>query len=159
MEGARSLEYHSSMSTFQSKYDAWLVLILAATTVIELIAIVPIWTSDASWLIRAVTSLVLAGAAVLILWVLFTTDYVVTTEALRVRSGPLRWTIPLANIESVQPSRSIIAGPALSFDRLRVEAGGEELLISPKDRAGFLAALVQSDPALRQEGERVRRVA
>jgi PH (Pleckstrin Homology) domain-containing protein len=159
MEGANPLGYNARMSTFHSKYDVWLVLVLTATVAIEFVAIVAIWRNDTPWVIRAVTSLVLAGAAVLILWTLFTTDYVVTAEALRVRSGPLHWTIPLANIQSVQPSRSIIAGPALSLDRLRVEARGEALLISPKDRAGFLAALVQNDPALRKEGERVTRLA
>ena len=51
----------------------------------------------------------LAGAASVILWSLFKTDYMVTTDTLRVRYGPLRWSIPLSSIQSVQPSRSIIS--------------------------------------------------
>jgi uncharacterized membrane protein YdbT with pleckstrin-like domain len=158
-DGRRGLGYASSMSTFQSKYDLWLVLLLAATVGVEGFGIVSVWTGDAPWVIRVLTSLVLVGAASLILWTLVTTDYRVTSDALRVRSGPLRWTIPLSSIRSVQPSRSVVAGPAWSLDRLRIETSEEALLISPKDRAGFLEALLQRDPALHRDGDRVTRAA
>ena len=147
------------MSTFQSKYDLWFVLLLTATVGVEGFAAVHVWTGNASWLVRVLTSIMLAGAAGFILWSLFKTDYMVTTDTLRVRYGPLRWSIPLSSIQSVQPSRSVISGPAWSLDRLRVQTSGESLLISPKDRAGFLAALIQQDPALHRDGDRVTRVA
>jgi hypothetical protein len=147
------------MSTFQSKYDLWLVLLLAAAAGVEGVGIVSVWMGNASWGDRVITSLVLASAASFILWTLVTTDYRVTAEAIRVRCGPLRWTIPLASIRSVQPSRSVLAGPAWSLDRLCIETSDEVLLISPKDRAGFLAALIQRDPALHRDGDRVTRAA
>jgi hypothetical protein len=145
------------MSTFQSKYDPWLVLLLAATVGVEGFGIVSVWTGNVPWVIRVLTSLGLLSAASFILWTLVTTDYTVTSKALCVRAGPLRWAIPLSSIRSVQPSRSVLAGPAWSLDRLYIETSGEALLISPKDRAGFLAALLQRDPALRREGDRVTR--
>lgn len=145
------------MSTFKSKYDAWLVLLLGAAAAVEAVAVVAIWRGNASWAVRALTSSTLAVSALFILWTLVTTHYVVAADVLRVRSGPIRWTIPLSSIRSVHPSRSIIAGPAWSLDRLSIEAQGQELLISPKDRAGFLAALHQNDPALQAEGDRLTR--
>jgi Bacterial PH domain len=61
-----------------------------------------------------------------------------------VRSGPFHWTIPLREIRSVRPTQDVRSGPALSFDRLRVEFGaGRVLLISPRDRDAFLADLVR----------------
>lgn len=145
------------MSTFQSKYDAWLVLLLAAAAVVEGIAIVAIWRGNAAWPVSVVASSILAVSAAVIVWTLVNTRYMVGATTLTIRSGPIRKTIPISSIQSVQPSRSILAGPAWSLDRLRIESTAEELLISPKDRAGFLAALMLSDPNLQREGERLTR--
>ena len=145
------------MSTFQSKHDAWLLLSLVAAAGVGAFALVRVWDGSSSWVVAAVTSLPLAMSALFVIWTLATTDYVVTADVLRIRCGPMGWTIPLSSIQSVQPSRSIIAGPAWSLDRLSIEAGGQELLISPKDRGGFIAALLKSDPDLRQEGDHLTR--
>lgn len=145
------------MSTFQSKYDTWLIVLMAAAVALEARALVAIWNGSASWMVGAITSLPLAISTLFILWTLLGTRYVVTADRLRIVCGPMRWTIPLASIQAVQPSRSVIAGPAWSLDRLRIEARDQELLISPKDQAGFLAALHQSDPNLQQQGDRLER--
>ena len=79
----------------------------------------------------------------LCVWTLLGTYYVIDATTLVAHSGPFRWTIPLREIRSVRSTRETRSGPALSFDRLRVEFGmGRVLLVSPRDKEAFLADLV-----------------
>jgi hypothetical protein len=93
-----------------------------------------------------------------ILWTFRSTRYLVTDREVIARSGPFRWRIEIAAIESIKPSRSPISSPALSIDRLEVRYGrGRKLLISPEDRVGFLDAVVARSPGLHRAEEQVRR--
>jgi hypothetical protein len=84
----------------------------------------------------------LLPALVLPLWLLLGTRYQLMAERLLVRCGPFRWRILLAEIRAVTPIRSLLSGPALSLDRLRVDYGRwRSVLISPRDRHAFLADL------------------
>jgi len=87
-----------------------------------------------------------ALAAVLVEWVMFSTYYEIDDAALLVRSGPFRWRIPLQEIVAVRELNSLRSGPALSMDRLEVSYSGRRLLISPADKAGFLAELQRRVP-------------
>ena len=62
---------------------------------------------------------------------------------------PFRPRIPLEEISAVRESNSVRSGPALSMDRLEIAcSNGRVLLISPGDKAGFLAALRRRAPQL-----------
>jgi hypothetical protein len=68
---------------------------------------------------------------------------------LLVRSGLLRYEIPLAQISEVRPSPEAWSSPAWSLDRLKVvyptrSGFHRSLLISPRDRDGFLDELARS---------------
>ena len=76
------------------------------------------------------------------LWLLFTTDYTVTTDELKVRSGPFKWTIRREDIRDITPTRHHLSSPALSLNRLEIRYGaGKRILVSPRDRNGFYRAL------------------
>ena len=46
-------------------------------------------------------------------------------------------------------SRTLLAGPALSLRRLELDHGTYDVaIVSPKDRDGFVAALVARNPAI-----------
>jgi len=77
------------------------------------------------------------------LWVLLGTRYELTPGRLRIRCGPFRWTTPLNEIRAVEPTRNPLSSPALSLvDRLRIDYGrGSSVMISPRDKARFLAEL------------------
>ena len=76
------------------------------------------------------------------MWLFASTDYRVSDGECLVRSGPFRWRIPLDDIEAVRATRNPLSSPALSLDRLEIRyAGGRKIMISPLDRAGFLAAI------------------
>jgi len=143
---------------FPSKIDGWLVALMAvpvgisvAATTAAMLAHPPL---PAGLIAVGVEALVLG----LSLWTFRSTLYQVTDRELIVRSGPFRWTIPISDVESVRPSRSPLSSPALSLDRLEIRyAGDRRLMISPKDREGFLIALVGRSTGLHRAGEHVRR--
>lgn len=81
------------------------------------------------------------------------TSYTIAADALVVRCGPFRTTVPLAGIQTLRASRSLLAAPALSLNRIEVVASpGPWVLISPADRPRFLRELQARAPHVRLEG-------
>ncbi|WP_022822325.1 PH domain-containing protein [Hymenobacter norwichensis] len=125
--------------TYKSKISWWLFgsvfgLLLG-------LLIVGIWQS--AWLAVAIL-----GAVELFLLRLFTnTYYCLTLDTLYIVCGWPQQTIPVANIKRVIPSNSPASSAALSFDRLEISYNKyDSVLISPADKAGFLATLQQLNP-------------
>ena len=132
---------------FRSKVDAPLALLGCATPVVALVAIGS--NLAPGHRVRLVLALGVAVLAGVLLWILLSTSYEITSEHLVVRAGPMRWRIPLREITGVSASRSPRSGPALSMDRLEVRWGAASvLLISPADQDGFLAAMRRRVPRL-----------
>jgi Bacterial PH domain len=85
---------------------------------------------------------------------------------LLVRSGLFRYKIPLAQISEVRPSAEALfsfpATPAWSLDRLKVvyptrSGFHRSLLISPRDRDGFLDELARRANHLERDGSSLLR--
>jgi len=78
------------------------------------------------------------------------TDYTVSGNTLKVRSGIIiNITIDIATITKIEPTNSILSSPALSFDRLEVFYNKyDSVIISPKDKAGFIAKLKEINPQI-----------
>ena len=78
--------------------------------------------------------------------------YQVTGREILVRSGLLRWTIPIADLHRACATRGLRPAPALSMQRLRLDfQKGDRvcsLHISPVDPQAFLEALVAHDKGL-----------
>ncbi len=75
-------------------------------------------------------------------WIVAATDYTIRGQSLLIRSGPFHWEVDIQTIASVRPSVDPTSSPALSLDRLNiVYDGGSEILVSPEERDGFIAAL------------------
>ena len=146
-----------SSEVFPSKVDRWLVVLLVAAWGLSLVSVASaVAAGPPSVLYSTVGLEVLIFGFVV--WVFTTTRYTVGAGALAVRSGPFRWRIALEEISEIVPSRNPLSSPALSLDRLEVRYGrGRFLLISPRERQSFLAAVVARSPGLTFEGERVRR--
>ena len=71
--------------------------------------------------------------------------YRVSDTDVLVRHGLVTQRIPLADITEVYSTRNPLSSPALSLDRLYIKFGEgffKAALISPADKAGFLAELV-----------------
>lgn len=125
---------------FRSKIDLWLLVLIAAATAFPLHQAMEALRSGSNSLPHLLIFVLLAG---FFLWLLLSTKYTVTSDALVVQSGPFRWRMLKSEITKIVPSKSIISSPALSLDRLRIDysRGRSSILISPKDKAGLLKAL------------------
>lgn len=135
----------------RSKRDAWLMAVLAVAGLYSLaVAAVVTFTGPGPGL--AVLAL-LAAVYAFVAWIFVKTFYIVTETDLLVRSGPFRWTIPLDDIQKVQPTRNPLSSPALSLDRLEILHSRGSLMISPEDKRGFLEDLVVRTPGLVLRGD------
>ena len=132
-------------ATFPSKVDVKLSVIGFATPCVALIAIATSAGRPVVFPLALVTALV----AVVIVWIVLSTYYEFAGGLLIAHSGPFSWRIPLEEISGVRESCSQRSGPALSMDRLEITwSEGKVLLISPRDKAGFLAMLHRRAPQL-----------
>ena len=124
--------------SFKSAVDSWYYLLIV---IIPVTVLVPIFFAP-SETDRMIGIVIGALAAALPIWLLVSTVYEVHEENLLIRSGPFRWTIPLSDIRTIEPSKSLISSPALSLNRLRIEYGSyKSILVSPEDQAGFIEAV------------------
>ncbi len=120
---------------------------------------VSVWqTSGSLWVHLGVTTALIV-AAVFMFWVLYSTDYRLTDEKLRVHSGPFSWTIDLDSIEELFPTHNPLSSLACSLDRLRIRYRGADfgIMTSPQDKARFLQELATRTPQLEIEGSRLVR--
>ena len=140
---------------FVSKRDAWLVAVLWGASLVDV--------AVATWLLLgaaqapAFVAPLLLAAAYFQVQVLYATDYTLEGSELVIRAWLFRWRVPLAAIDSIEPSRNPLSSPACSLDRLLVCYGKKRIMISPDDKPGFLRALAQRAPQLEVSGEAARR--
>ncbi|MEZ6029129.1 MAG: PH domain-containing protein [Hyphomonadaceae bacterium] len=129
---------------YASKTDLWLSLILLLSMCVALAGGIAAGMQE-GWLRAAQVSFVMLGVIGLIVWIRFSTHYTFEGRDLIVRSGPLRWTIPVDEITNIEQATGLMmarSSPALSLDRLRITyRSGKTLMISPADKAKFLADL------------------
>ena len=130
---------------FKSAVDWWFYLVAFGIPIIvmgSIVAAIAATTGSSNIIAMAVVLVVLAGICSLPIWLLLSTGYRVDSGNLVVRSGPVSWVIPLDEIQSVRPSRSLLSSPALSINRIEIDYGtSQHILISPKDSQAFLEAI------------------
>ncbi|HJT18804.1 MAG TPA: PH domain-containing protein [Thermoanaerobaculia bacterium] len=124
---------------FESKRDLWL-LALALGGPAVVLAIVP-----GPVVVKAIAIIILLLFGV---WTFGSTYYVIDGGTLTIRSMGLRWRVPIRDIRSITPTRSVASSPALSLDRLRIDYGTKAILVSPEDRNRFIAALRSVNPSI-----------
>jgi hypothetical protein len=140
-----------SPDVFRSKVDWWLVFLAFG---LPFLPVVLNWTQPGQvaapivWILAAVL-----GIAVI---VLFPIRYVIEGRTISVQCGLIRWeyaAFDVDEVRSVRPTHNPLASAALSLDRLNVDLGFRgNVLISPKNKAGFLRALTELDPKLQLQG-------
>jgi uncharacterized membrane protein YdbT with pleckstrin-like domain len=149
---------------YKSKKDAWLFVLIAIAFLISFLSLIltiitPGALQQGGWVSIVVVVVAWAFVASLI-WPLY---YEITPSELVVRGGLLHWNIPLSSIQQVHPSHNMFASPSLSLDRLRIEYNQNgktrSMLISPKDKPGFLRDLVQYAEDLELRDDSIVRLA
>jgi len=133
---------------FESKRDGWIVVLLWGSVVVSLVAMTAALRAQAITAASLFPLLLMAFVWALVLWVLYGTHYILGAELLLIRSGPMRYRVPLAEVTSVRPTRNPLSSPALSLDRLEIVYGRRRILISPEEKQRFLAELHARCPHL-----------
>ena len=129
--------------TFRSAIG-W-ILIVPLVLLLGVIGLVLV-TEPGQW--RAL--LILVPVILFFVHLLLTTNYTIEDGQLRIRCGVFRYApIDIASITRITETRNPLSSPALSLDRLNIRYGNRrEVMISPKDKAGFLAAIQRINPAV-----------
>lgn len=140
---------------YPSKVDWWLAVLLVSVPVIAVGSAIVLTIYDEP-IDALVGWLSVAAVAALYVGVVWPVAYELDDEALVIRFGLIRIRIRYDRIRDVRPTRSLLASPALSLDRLAVDRGGGlPVTISPADPSGFLADLDGRTPHLRRDGDRL----
>ena len=105
---------------------------------------------DFSWL-ALVLDVLIVGILVLIG---INTKYTLYNDGkLTVVCGFLPSRYAVRKAVSVKPTRSLLSAPAVSLDRIEVKfKKGLPLVVSPRDKQGFIAALKAVNPEIKVEG-------
>ena len=103
-------------------------------------------------LFRAPTTSKIVFSSVVIAFItymLLSNRYIIDGNTLIIKSGISTKKIEISSIHKIEKSRNIISSPASSLDRLEVSFGdGHSILISPKDKAGFIDELRKINPSI-----------
>lgn len=130
---------------FGSKIDTWLLLLLIGAIAGQILALWAVWPGDLTNAAKAAVAVLLVAGVLLVVSLLLRTHYTVSDGQLHIVSGPFAWTIAIADITAIEPSRNPLSSPALSLDRLKISHGpGKYILVSPADKDGFLKAIARS---------------
>ena len=118
---------------------------LALLVFVPIIAGLILTLSERTWGAAVIMGLTLIFLSAMYL----TTFYAIPAEQdLVVRGGGfISRRIPIANINRLQKTRTILAGPALSMDRLYVQFDqGDAVVISPVRKSEFIETLLKINP-------------
>lgn len=130
---------------------------VALPMVIAVVSYVRMGTGLAVWLPLSIAALMI----VIMFIVAVPTYYEVTMDRLLIRSGLMRWEVPLAEIESVTPTSNPLSSPAWSLERLEVKRTGtgspRSIMISPQRTDEFLREVADREGTLVVAEGRLRR--
>lgn len=138
---ARSLSSKSGRPiVFESAVDGWLVVVMAMAPAISFLGGIYAW-----WIGQADGAAILfacGAAATLVMTVIaLPCRYTLLDDSLSIRIGIMVDQIQLSEIVSAHPTASLRSGPALSLKRIAIQTRTKTIIISPRDRAGFLSEL------------------
>jgi hypothetical protein len=143
------------MTRHYSKIDWWLVfLLLLALFYAVSYVVLPLLRGNqhVAWWGAGFFFLI----AVLIGFMSWPLYYDISEGLLTIRMGIVRWRIHLDSIQTAVPTRAPWKAPALSLDRIQINyrKGWKKVsvLVSPKDKEGFLNDLVRYSKCLKRSG-------
>ncbi len=133
------------MKKFRSKIDTWVVILMIVLCVVT--CCFPFFTSAPWWsfLIGFVPTILIFAFAV------FFINYIVEGDKLQIKIGPFNnGVVDIKKIVKITKCKSYISSPAGSLDRIGIYISKVGLspyaIVSPKDRDGFIAALLEVNP-------------
>lgn len=129
---------------FRSKIDWWLLLIFV---VITANIILKFYQENHNYsFVSNFPHLIIYSLVIFLIWLpIFSTYYLIEHNQLIIKSMVFRWKININDITQIEPTHNPLSSPALSLDRLKIiymkNGRIASVMISPKDKEGFLNAL------------------
>lgn len=132
------------MRKFRTAYSIILMILMSLCFLSILVASL----IEKEWIVF----LLLLAFTIFFFYGIIQTFYIVNAEqaTLKVTAGPLFNTvIDINTIKRVEESNSLLSAPAMSMKRLEIIYNKfDSLLVSPKDKEGFVAALQEVNPEI-----------
>lgn len=129
---------------FKSKVSIWLLCAISGFTIIP---ILPVFIYSFSWIAITIVALLLIFA----LYTLFDIAYIINNEILTVKCGIFpKQSYDINQISKITDTNSILASPAASLNRIAIYFLNQRnpLIISPKDKIGFIRYLQSLNPQI-----------
>lgn len=130
------------MLNFKSKKDIWLA--------------VSIWGVIILMFFMMITEQIIVVYIVgilnnaLLLWLWFGTSYKIDDENLIVKNGPFKSTIDIKSIKKLRATKTLLAGPALSIDRIEIQYKRyDSVIVSPKEKNKFIESLLSKNKSIK----------
>lgn len=96
---------------------------------------------------------ILAGVFVLIIALMTSTRYKIDGNLLRIYVLVFQYRpIDITTITQIKETNNPLSAPASSLDRLEIKHGTKSILVSPKDKQGFIASLQRINPNINYLG-------
>lgn len=129
------------MLNFQSKKDIWLAVLIWGVIILMFFMMI----TEQNIVVYIVG--ILNNA--LLLWLWFGTNYKIDDEDLIVRSGPFKSTIDIKSIKKLRATKTLLAGPALSIDRIEIQYKRyDSVIVSPKEKNKFIESLLSKNKSI-----------
>lgn len=129
------------MLNFKSKKDAWLSVLIWGVIILMFFMMI----TEQNIVVYIVG--ILNNA--LLLWLWFGTSYRIDDETLIVRSEPFKSTIDIKTIKKLKATKTLLAGPALSIDRIEIQYKTyDTVIVSPKDKSKFIEILLSKNNSI-----------
>lgn len=133
--------------TFKSKISFGLLVFISLSFFAPMVLVYYDEGPTQEWML---TMGFLVALWIFILYLFNSTIYRIENGIIVTKVGPFRYpNIPINSIYEISRSRSFLAAPAASLDRLEIKYGKyQSLLVSPQDKKAFIEALRAINPTI-----------
>lgn len=130
------------MLNFKSKKDIWLAVSIWGVIILMIFMMI----TEQNIVMYIVG--ILNNA--LLLWLWFGTSYKIDDENLIVKNGPFKSTIDIKSIKKLRATKTLLAGPALSIDRIEIQYKRyDSVIVSPKEKNKFIESLLSKNKSIK----------
>ncbi len=127
--------------TYKSKIDLWLLVLLIVAFGGPLIYMT---LREPHWF-----AVVWLPITVMVIYSVTTIQYVIAGDMLLIKSIGFSSAIPIKSIRRIEETNSLLSSPAASLDRLEMVYNRyDSVLVSPKDKSGFINDLKAINPEI-----------
>lgn len=81
-----------------------------------------------------------------LIWIWFSTGYLVENNTLKIQAGPLKQTVDIQEIKKITKEKSILTAAALTIDRIVIQYGNYKYArVSSKEEYAFIKLLLSKN--------------